>query len=126
MTPTIISPSLAGQPRPEFRLNEPGGNIGGPLFIPHIYNTSRKRTFFFVNEEWRRLIQGSSPTIQNTILASNFPTAGASLAYTVPPGSTVPIVPATSDPAKLLIYQSDGLTPGQPLTPKAISIIPPT
>jgi hypothetical protein len=29
---------LAGQPRPEFRLNEPGGNIGGPLFIPHIYN----------------------------------------------------------------------------------------
>ena len=48
---------LAGQPRPEFRLNEPGGNIGGPLFIPHVYNESRKRTFFFVNEEWRRLIQ---------------------------------------------------------------------
>ena len=22
---------LAGQPRPEFQLNEPGGNIGGPL-----------------------------------------------------------------------------------------------
>ena len=105
--------NLAGQPRPEFRLNEPGGNIGGPLFIPHIYNTSRKRTFFFVNEEWRRLIQGSSPTIQNTILASNFPTAGASLAYS-PSGGTVPIVPATSDPAKLLIYQGDGLTPGQP------------
>jgi Carboxypeptidase regulatory-like domain len=105
--------NLAGQPRPEFRLNEPGGNIGGPLFIPHIYNTSRKRTFFFVNEEWRRLIQGSSPTIQNTILASNFPTAGASLAYT-PSAGTVPIVPATSDPAKLLIYQGDGLTPGQP------------
>src|SRR3984885_9184424 len=105
--------NLAGQPRPEFRLNEPGGNIGGPLFIPHIYNTSRKRTFFFVNEEGRRLIQGSSPTIQNTILASNFPTAGASLAYT-PSAGTVPIVPATSDPAKLLIYQGDGLTPGQP------------
>ncbi len=105
---------LAGKPRPEFRLNEPGGNIGGPLFIPHIYNNSRKRTFFFVNEEWRRLIQGSSPTIQNTILASNFPTAGASLAYTVPSGGTAPIVPATSDPAKLLIYQGDSLTPGQP------------
>ena len=24
----------AGQPRPSFQLNEPGGNIGGPLFIP--------------------------------------------------------------------------------------------
>jgi hypothetical protein len=104
---------LASQGKPEFRLNEPGGNIGGPLFIPHIYNNSRNRTFFFVNEEWRRLIQGSAPTIQNTILASNFPTAGASLAYT-PSGGTVPIVPATSDPAKLLLYKGDGLTPGQP------------
>jgi hypothetical protein len=105
---------LAGQAKPEFRLNEPGGNIGGPLFIPHIYNNSRRRTFFFVNEEWRRLIQGSAPTTVNTILASNFPTAGAPLAYTVPSGGAVPVVPATSDPAKLLIYKGDGLTPGQP------------
>ncbi len=106
--------NLAGKPRPEFRLNEPGGNIGGPLFIPHIYNNSRNRTFFFVNEEWRRLIQGSSPTVQNTIMTSNFPTAGASLAYTVPAGGAVPVVPATSDPAKLLLYKGDGLTAGQP------------
>ena len=28
--------NLAGQGRPKFRLNEPGFNIGGPLFIPHI------------------------------------------------------------------------------------------
>jgi hypothetical protein len=105
---------LAGQPRPEFRLNEPGGNIGGPLFIPHIYNNSRKRTFFFVNEEWRRLIQGSSPTTVNTIAANNFPTSGAALAYTVPSGGTAPIVPTTSDPNKLSIYKADGLTPGQP------------
>jgi hypothetical protein len=105
---------LAGQAKPEFRLNEPGGNIGGPLFIPHIYNNSRKRTFFFVNEEWRRLIEGSAPSTANTILASNFATAGASLAYTVPSGGAVPVVPATSDPAKLLLYAADGLTPGQP------------
>jgi hypothetical protein len=114
--------NLAGQSRPEFRLNEPGGNIGGPLFIPHIYNNSRKRTFFFVNEEWRRLIQGSAPSTQNTILASNFPTAGAPLAYTVPSGGAVPVVPATSDPAKLLIYHADGLTPGQPFPGNIIPV----
>jgi hypothetical protein len=106
--------NLAGKPRPKFRLNEPGGNIGGPLFIPHIYNNSRKRTFFFVNEEWRRLIQGSSPVVQNTIPANNFPTAGASLAYNVATGAPVPMVPATSDPAKLAIYTADGLTAGKP------------
>jgi hypothetical protein len=106
--------NLAGQGRPEFRLNEPGGNIGGPLFIPHIYNNERKRTFFFVNEEWRRLIQGSSPAVVNTIAADNFPTAGQSLAYTIPSGGATPVVPTTSDPAKLALYATDGLTPGNP------------
>jgi hypothetical protein len=107
---------------PEFKLNEPGGNIGGPLWIPHVYNENRSRTFFFWNEEWRRLIQGSSPSIDNTILASNFPTAGAPLAYTIPAGGPTPIVPCNPnaagvcqvDPAKLAIYAADGLTPGSP------------
>src|SRR5271168_4050309 len=106
--------NLAGQGRPEFRLNEPGGNIGGPVWIPHVYNESRSRTFFFVNEEWRRLIQGSSPSIVNTIAANNFPTAGQPFTYTVPSNGTVPIVPVTTDPAKLALYAQYGLTPGQP------------
>ncbi|MGA8529074.1 MAG: carboxypeptidase-like regulatory domain-containing protein, partial [Acidobacteriaceae bacterium] len=72
----------SGKPRPTFQLNEPGGNIGGPLWIPHVYNENRNRTFFFWNEEWRRLIQGSSPAVANTIPANDFPTAGASLTYT--------------------------------------------
>jgi hypothetical protein len=99
---------------PEFKLNEPGGNIGGPLWIPHVYNENRNRTFFFWNEEWRRLIQGSSPSIQNAILAPNFPTAGAALAYTIPAGGPTPVVPTTSDPAKLALYTADGLTAGSP------------
>ena len=98
----------------EFKLNEPGGNIGGPLWIPHVYNEARNRTFFFWNEEWRKLIQGSQPSIQNDILASNFPTAGQPLAYTVPAGGAVPIVPVTTDGAKLALYGADGLTPGSP------------
>src|SRR5271154_1368162 len=106
--------NLASQPRPTFRLNEPGGNIGGPVWIPHVYNESRSRTFFFVNEEWRRLIQGSSPSIVNTIAANNFPTAGQPFTYTVPSNGTVPIVPVTTDPAKLALYGQYGLTPGQP------------
>src|ERR1700738_106181 len=106
--------NLAGKGRPKFRLNIPGFNIGGPLFIPHLYNNSRDKTFFFVNEEWRRLIQGSAPTTVNTIAASNFPTAGQALAYTVPSNGTTPIVPVTSDPAKLALYAADGLTAGQP------------
>jgi hypothetical protein len=55
-----------------------------------VYNENRNRTFFFWNEEWRRLIQGSSPSISNAILASDFPTAGAPLAYTIPTGGPTP------------------------------------
>jgi hypothetical protein len=117
----------AGQGRPAFHLNEPGGNISGPLFIPHVYNENRTRTFFFWNEEWRRLIQGSAPSIQNDILdsssADNFPTKGQSLTYTPPAseatsssvcnsGVAPPCVPNTSDPAKLALYKTDGLTIG--------------
>jgi hypothetical protein len=104
----------AGGARPTFQLNEPGGNIGGPLFIPHIYNNARNRTFFFWNEEWRRLIQGSTPLVANTIPASDFPTAGAALNYTTFGGGAAPIVPVTSDPAKLALYTTDGLVAGQP------------
>jgi hypothetical protein len=107
--------NLAGQARPEFRLNEPGFNFGGPLFIPHVYNNDRKKTFFFVNEEWRRQIIGSTPAIDNTIAANNFPTLGQPLTYTPPAGdATPPVVPVTSDPAKLTLYTQDGLTAGQP------------
>ncbi|OLE11717.1 MAG: collagen-binding protein [Acidobacteria bacterium 13_1_20CM_4_56_7] len=95
----------ARKARPKFRLNVPGGNFGGPL---------GKNTFFFVNEEWRRQIQGSTPAVVNTIAAANFPTLGAPLTYTVPSNGKVPIVPATSDPAKLALYAADGLTAGQP------------
>ncbi len=104
----------AGQARPEFDLNEPGGNIGGPLFIPHVYNTNRTRTFFFVNEEWRRLIQGSAPSTTNTIMSSNFPTAGQALDYTLPPGdTTAPIVPNFPNNASYTAMETnDGLTPG--------------
>jgi len=106
--------NLAGLPRPKFRLNNFGGNIGGPLFIPHIYNNARNRTFFFVNEEWRKLVQGSNPATVNTIAANNFASLNQDLAYTPPSNGTVPIVPLTTDPARLAIYTARGLTPGQP------------
>ncbi|WP_318523860.1 TonB-dependent receptor [Edaphobacter sp.] len=106
--------NLAGQSRPKFRLNTYGGNIGGPLWIPHIYNDSRNRTFFFVNEEWRKLIQGSAPSVVNTIAANNFPAPNQSLAYTVADKAPIPVVPATTDPAKLQIYAANNLHIGQP------------
>jgi hypothetical protein len=61
-----------------------GFNAGGPLFIPKIYNQHHDKTFFFWNEEWRKINQGNSPNIVSTLPAGDIPTAGADLHYQVP------------------------------------------
>src|SRR5579863_6860639 len=44
-----------------------GGNLGGPVFIPHVYNTNKQKTFFFWNEEWRKILTGAGTNEQPTI-----------------------------------------------------------
>lgn len=40
--------------QPEYKKNDFGYTIGGPIFIPNLYNTEKNKTFFFWSEEWRR------------------------------------------------------------------------
>jgi hypothetical protein len=49
----------AGIARPAFTQNQFGFNVGGPVYIPKIYN-GKDKTFFFVNWEGFRLRQGQS------------------------------------------------------------------
>ena len=52
--------NLNGQAKGLNRLNNFGFNVGGPVFIPNVYNKQRNKTFFFYNMEWRRQLQGGS------------------------------------------------------------------
>src|SRR5579883_2904111 len=105
----------ANQKIPELRLNIFGGNLGGQ--VPLL-----KKTFFFVNEEWRKFIQGANPNATITIPGSNFPVAGQDLQYvdytrtdaTGQSTAVLPVVPQTKNPALLAQYAALGLTPGQP------------
>lgn len=62
--------------RPVLRYNDFGGTFGGPIYIPHVYNEKKDKTFFFFSEEIRRVktpVRGSSlgaPT--PSLLAGNF------------------------------------------------------
>jgi hypothetical protein len=59
----------------ELRLNVFGFNAGGPLTLGKLYNPERKRTFFFYNQEWRRLIQGgltNQPVPDTSTYGGNF------------------------------------------------------
>ncbi len=114
--------NLNGQPKPELRYNTFGGNIGGP--IPKIGH--EKKTFFFYNQEWRRLVQGGQ------INASSVPVAarGGDFSYLLPTsaggtctgGSCAQLrVPNTSDPAEIAKLAQFGLKPS---TSSQVSYIP--
>lgn len=95
----------SGSAKPELRYNAFGFNIGGPVFIPKVYNQSRQKTFFFYNQEWRRLIQGGEilvPAVPAAELTGNF--GGFNKAITVP---------QTTDPAAIAKFAQFGLVPGQ-------------
>jgi len=75
-------------PVAELRFNVFGFNVGGPVTFGHLYNPDKKKTFFFYNMEWRRIITGGSiinqpvpPTsayggdFQGTGITVNVPTA---------------------------------------------------
>ncbi len=61
---------LANQTKPKFRLNQFGGTLGGPVIIPHLYN-GHDKTFFFVDYQGSRIVQGKTYT-------KNVPTAAES------------------------------------------------
>jgi Carboxypeptidase regulatory-like domain/TonB-dependent Receptor Plug Domain len=79
---------------PEYKKNDFGGTIGGPVYIPGHYNSNRQKTFFFYSEEWRRdLIPANFfsttavPTVANR-------TGDFSDQCSVPGNPECPLVPA--------------------------------
>jgi hypothetical protein len=93
-----------------------GANAGGPLFIPHLYNRDRQHTFFFWNEEWRKILTGAGTNIEPTINPLDIPKSGTDLHYVSPAFSTVNlIVPTVADPHGINdMFRALNLTPGQP------------
>jgi hypothetical protein len=47
--------------KPQLRYNDFGGTLGGPVYIPRIYEQTNK-TFFFVSEEARRIVTYTNPS----------------------------------------------------------------
>jgi hypothetical protein len=51
---------------PEYKKNDFGFTIGGPVYIPGHYNTNKQKTFFFWSEEWRRELTPASGFFSST------------------------------------------------------------
>jgi hypothetical protein len=102
----------APQPVAELRLNTFGFNVGGPVTFGRLYNRDRKKTFFFYNMEWRRLIQGIVNNGQPVPLPSTYGGDFGSTVINVPTAAQVaPSVLAKNCPGDVL---PAGIVPGSP------------
>lgn len=62
-----IAPPGGNAPKTPLQWNMFGYTLGGPFYIPKVYNTSKQKTFFFWSQEWARyraaqLISSAAPT----------------------------------------------------------------
>ncbi len=101
--------------RPEYKKHDFGYTVGGPVFIPKIYNTDRTKTFFFFSEEWRKeLVPGQT---FNTQVPSNAERSG-DFSDTCP-GANCPVIPGTNQ------YYPNYQVPVSPQAQTLLSLIPP-
>jgi Carboxypeptidase regulatory-like domain len=119
-----------GAKKPELRYNIFGGNVGGPLWIPHVYNDNKQKTFFFVNEEWRKIVQGSAPAGIHTVPVSNYITSAKDITYVAPAfnaGHQIVVPnPAPGSPLGQAIaaYNAGAATPLVPGQPFPNNVVP--
>jgi Carboxypeptidase regulatory-like domain len=88
----------------KLRLNVFGFNVGGPVTLGKLYNPDKKRTFFFYNMEWRRLIEGKLGQAQTVPLPSTY---GGDFSSS----STVIKVPTAVAPSVLFANCPGGVAP---------------
>lgn len=68
--------------RPAVRYNNFGWTLGGPVYIPGVYNTKKDKTFFFFSQEFRRFNTTANPAGSVPTLAERG-TGGAAV-FTAP------------------------------------------
>jgi hypothetical protein len=105
---------------PPYKKNDYGYTIGGPVWIPHLYNRSKDKTFFFFSEEWRKERQ---PTTFDTQVPSNAEREGNFTDVCPAPGSPVD---ANAFPNCPINPSTGAYFPGNtvPIDPNATAIEP--
>jgi hypothetical protein len=107
----FVIPSVDANP--PFRWNIGGIGLGGPLFIPHLYNTNRQKTFFYINGQYVKKVTytvayASAPTpdeingifpseIHDPVTQVDFPSSlggPKGVQYTIPSNKIVPAAQA--------------------------------
>src|SRR5713226_1005550 len=92
----------SGSRKSELRYNDFGFTIGGPLWIPGVYNRDRNKDFFFISYEGRREVRGQVAT-------DNVPTARQRLGILDPTceNTAGPCTPQPFDPQEVPVNEGN-------------------
>jgi hypothetical protein len=98
-TEFLGSPTASGttpncDTRQPLRYHNFGWNLGGPVYIPGVYNTSKEKTFFFFSQEFRRVITyatGNLVALPTQAELSGVLAAPICTAWNVPPAPASPV-----------------------------------
>ncbi|MFN7992284.1 MAG: carboxypeptidase regulatory-like domain-containing protein [Bryobacteraceae bacterium] len=107
----------SGSPKSELRFNNFGYTLGGPFWIPHLYNRDKTKDFFFVSYEGRREVRGFVAT-------DNVPSVRQRQGI-LDPGCVVtpaPCTPQPADPSELPLSGEANVSPSQ-IDPNAKAIL---
>ncbi|HET9086418.1 MAG TPA: TonB-dependent receptor [Acidobacteriaceae bacterium] len=109
---------------PEYKKHDFGFTVGGPVYIPKLYGTGKKRTFFFYSQEFRiEIVPGN---IYNQLVPSTQERTGNFSDLCPAPGSTIdskafpdcPVNPATG------VYFPGNKVPVRPNAAALLRILP--
>jgi hypothetical protein len=106
---------------PPYKKNDFGYTIGGPIFIPKVYNQKKEKTFFFWSEEWRKeRVPGSfnTPVPYTAERGGDFSDLCPNMNVSPPSYSDCPIDPRTGN------YFNLGATGPLPVDPAAQTLLP--
>jgi hypothetical protein len=100
---------------PPYKKNDFGYTIGGPVYIPGVYNKDKQKTFFFWSQEWRR---ERVPATFNTVVPYSAERSGDFSDLCLP----APTADCPTDPRTGLPY--DGSLGPLPVDPAAAALLP--
>ena len=113
--------SFFSQTVPVIRQNEGGVTLGGPVYIPRLYN-GHNRTFFFFGQQLFYNTQGATGNLL-TIPAASFRTGNFS-SFTGPTGAVIPIYDPNSTTATYSRTPFPGnIIPSSRLSPQSLAIV---
>jgi outer membrane receptor protein involved in Fe transport len=100
-TDTFLNSS--GQTKSRLHQNDYGFSIGGPVFLPKVYNENRTSDFFFISTEWRHETRGH-------VVTDFVPTTRQRQGILDPTCAVTPApcTPLPADPQELTIVDSNG------------------